>query len=113
VKPKSDLPFVGVANIALAKGAVEDIEKTLPVTTKPWTVGVLLPGGDFPVDGFDAFRREGRNDHSFLSTRNKRLGRAFWGPSDDRIGGFGCRYLRTNAKCAEISCSADSVGAWG
>lgn len=38
----------------LAESALEEIEKELPVTGKPWTAGVALPGGDFPVDGVQA-----------------------------------------------------------
>lgn len=38
----------------LAESAMEKIAEQLPNVKGPWTAGVTLPGGDFPVDGFDA-----------------------------------------------------------
>ncbi|MCX8224961.1 MAG: glycerol-3-phosphate dehydrogenase, partial [Sulfitobacter sp.] len=35
----------------LAETALEKINAFFPETTGPWTAGVPLPGGDFPVDG--------------------------------------------------------------
>jgi glycerol-3-phosphate dehydrogenase len=35
----------------LAETALEKIAPFFPQTGKPWTAGVALPGGDFPVDG--------------------------------------------------------------
>ncbi len=37
----------------LAESALEKIAPYLPTTKGAWTAGVPLPGGDFPVDGFD------------------------------------------------------------
>ncbi|MEL6504941.1 MAG: glycerol-3-phosphate dehydrogenase [Pseudomonadota bacterium] len=50
----------------LAESALEEIEKELPDTGKPWTAGVTMPGGDFPVDGVDALVRQLRDDFPFL-----------------------------------------------
>jgi glycerol-3-phosphate dehydrogenase len=38
----------------LAEAALEKLGPYLGRIGKPWTAGVALPGGDFPVDGFDA-----------------------------------------------------------
>jgi glycerol-3-phosphate dehydrogenase len=38
----------------LAEGAVEKIGRFFPGCPGPWTKGVALPGGDFPVDGVEA-----------------------------------------------------------
>ena len=62
----------------LAESALEEIEKVLPVTGKPWTAGVALPGGDFPVDGVETLIASLRSDHDFLSDRwARRLIRAY------------------------------------
>ncbi|RPE64815.1 homodimeric glycerol 3-phosphate dehydrogenase (quinone) [Pacificibacter maritimus] len=53
----------------LAESALEEIEKVLPVTAKPWTAGVALPGGDFPVDGVGALIKEAKASYPFLSDR--------------------------------------------
>ncbi len=37
----------------LAESALEQIGAHLSVASGPWTAGVALPGGDFPVNGFD------------------------------------------------------------
>ena len=37
----------------LAESALEKIAPQFPKLPGPWTAGVALPGGDFPVDGFD------------------------------------------------------------
>src|SRR5690606_19822875 len=38
----------------LAEAALEEIGVTLGRRGRPWTAGVPLPGGDFPIDGFEA-----------------------------------------------------------
>jgi len=38
----------------LAEGALAKIEQVLGVRGPAWTKGSTLPGGDFPIDGFDA-----------------------------------------------------------
>lgn len=42
----------------LAQSALEKIDGVLKKQTTPWTAGVSLPGGDFPVDGVAALRDE-------------------------------------------------------
>jgi glycerol-3-phosphate dehydrogenase len=38
----------------LAEGALAKIESVLGMRGAPWTRGAALPGGDFPMDGFEA-----------------------------------------------------------
>src|SRR5690606_37755035 len=38
----------------LAEEALQEIGKVLGHRGRPWTAGAKLPGGDFPVDGFEA-----------------------------------------------------------
>ncbi|HKK98574.1 MAG TPA: glycerol-3-phosphate dehydrogenase [Marivita sp.] len=54
----------------LAESALEKITKQLPNVSGPWTAGVTLPGGDFPVDGFEAQVAYLQDEFSFLN--------AFW-----------------------------------
>ena len=51
----------------LAESALEKIDGHLNVAIGPWTAGVPLPGGDFPVDGFDRLVSDLQNHFSFLS----------------------------------------------
>jgi glycerol-3-phosphate dehydrogenase len=51
----------------LAEGALEKISRVFPNLSGPWTAGVPLPGGDFPVDGFDTIVARLTDDHPFLS----------------------------------------------
>ncbi len=51
----------------LAESALEEIEKVLPVSAKPWTARVPLPGGDFAVDGVDALVARAKAAYPFLS----------------------------------------------
>lgn len=51
----------------LAEAALEKLAPHLPNTSEPWTAGVALPGGDFPVDGFDALTEKLTAEHPFLS----------------------------------------------
>lgn len=53
----------------LAESVLKEIEKVLPVTAKPWTAGVALPGGDFPVDGVDTLVAKVKEKYAFLSDR--------------------------------------------
>lgn len=50
----------------LAESALEEIEKFLPVPGRPWTAGVPLPGGDFPVDGVEDLIEVLRKGFPFL-----------------------------------------------
>ncbi|WP_425040753.1 glycerol-3-phosphate dehydrogenase [Primorskyibacter sp. S187A] len=61
----------------LAESALEKIGGHLKVEA-PWTAGVALPGGDFPVDGVDALISELQEAHPFLTDRwARRLIRAY------------------------------------
>ncbi len=51
----------------LAESALEKIGLHLPVAKGPWTAGVPLPGGDFPVDGVDELIAGLRRDYAFLT----------------------------------------------
>lgn len=53
----------------LAESALEKIEQFFPSTGQPWTAGVALPGGDFPVDGVAALTQKLANTYAFLNTR--------------------------------------------
>jgi glycerol-3-phosphate dehydrogenase len=53
----------------LAEGAVARISGVFPGLPGPWTKGVPLPGGDFPVDGVAGLVAGLRRDHPFLSER--------------------------------------------
>ncbi|WP_295314983.1 glycerol-3-phosphate dehydrogenase [Roseobacter sp.] len=54
----------------LAEDAMEKIVPFFPGTSGHWTAGVALPGGDFPVDGFDTLVAQISADYPFLT--------AFW-----------------------------------
>ena len=50
----------------LAESALDKIAEHLPHTKGKWTAGVPLPGGDFPVDGFDALVETLKDNFLFL-----------------------------------------------
>ncbi|MEM7520882.1 MAG: glycerol-3-phosphate dehydrogenase [Pseudomonadota bacterium] len=50
----------------LAESALKEIAKVLPLHAEPWTAGIALPGGDFPVDSKDALVDELRRDFAYL-----------------------------------------------
>ena len=52
----------------LAETALEKITPFFPKAGKPWTAGVPLPGGNFPVDGVAALTRRLAAKYPFLST---------------------------------------------
>ena len=52
----------------LAESALEKISKHFPNMTGPWTAGVAMPGGDFPVDGVDDLRGNLSKTYPFLTT---------------------------------------------
>ncbi|MGB0439017.1 MAG: glycerol-3-phosphate dehydrogenase [Paracoccaceae bacterium] len=61
----------------LAESALDKISAHLEVTG-PWTAGVALPGGDFPVDGVDTLIQTLKQDYPFLTDSwAKRLVRAY------------------------------------
>lgn len=53
----------------LAESAMEEIQKEFPQVGQPWTAGVAMPGGDFPVDGVDKLVRQLRLQFPFLDGR--------------------------------------------
>ena len=62
----------------LAESALEKIGEQIAVTGGPWTAGVALPGGDFPVDGAPKLAADLRAAHPFLSEAwARRLVRAY------------------------------------
>ena len=62
----------------LAESALEKIAAHLTVDKGPWTAGVPLPGGDFPVDGFDRLVSDLASAHPYLSPFHaRRLVRAY------------------------------------
>jgi len=62
----------------LAEDAWEKLSPRFPGTRGPWTAGVPLPGGDFPVDGVEALISELVAGHPFLNDRwARRLVRAY------------------------------------
>ncbi|MBY6163839.1 glycerol-3-phosphate dehydrogenase [Mameliella alba] len=62
----------------LAESALEKIGQHLPVDKGPWTAGVPLPGGDFPVDGVQALVADLRARFDFLTEAwARRLVRAY------------------------------------
>lgn len=51
----------------LAESALEKLAPHLPKMGKPWTAGVPLPGGNFPVDGVPALTDRLQAAHPFLA----------------------------------------------
>ncbi len=62
----------------LAESALDLIGEHFDSLPGPWTAGVPMPGGDFPVDGFDALVSDLRQSHAFLDEPHaRRLVRAY------------------------------------
>ena len=62
----------------LAEAALEKIALFFPGTPGAWTAGVAMPGGDFPVDGFEGLVEDLVQDYPFLEARQaRRLVRAY------------------------------------
>jgi glycerol-3-phosphate dehydrogenase len=53
----------------LAEAALEKIVPFFPQAGKPWTAGVAMPGGDFPVDGVAALKARLAAQYPFLTAR--------------------------------------------
>ena len=71
----------------LAESAMAEIAKELPITAGPWTAGVPLPGGDFPVDGVSALVSRLCERFSFLDDKwALRLIRAYGTQAGDMLG---------------------------
>lgn len=62
----------------LAEGALDLIAEQFKNVPGTWTYAASLPGGDFPVDGFDALVAATKASHPYLSEHHaKRLVRAY------------------------------------
>ena len=62
----------------LAEAAMAKLIPFFPKAGAEWTAGVALPGGDFPVDGFNDLVARLQADYPFLSDRwARRLIRAY------------------------------------
>ncbi|MBK5927669.1 glycerol-3-phosphate dehydrogenase [Rhodobaculum claviforme] len=62
----------------LAEGAMARLAPHLPADSGPWTAGVPLPGGDFPVDRFEGLVIELQAEYPFLPEEwARRLARAY------------------------------------
>lgn len=71
----------------LAESALEKIAPFFPHAGKPWTAGVALPGGDFPVDGVAALKDRLKAQYSFLTDRwAERLVKAYGMDAFDVLG---------------------------
>ncbi len=71
----------------LAESALEKVAEHFPDLSGPWTAGVPLPGGDFPVDGFQNLVDGLMSDYSFLTlTWARRLVRAYGTEAQSVLG---------------------------
>ncbi len=71
----------------LAESALEKIGEYFPDLAGPWTAGVSLPGGDFPVDGAPDLVRQVQTDYPFLTRAwAHRLVRAYGTEAWDILG---------------------------
>ncbi|MCT4553460.1 MAG: glycerol-3-phosphate dehydrogenase [Pelagimonas sp.] len=71
----------------LAESALEEIETVLPALGRPWTAGVAMPGGDFPVDGVPALVDHILAKYPFIDPRHaRRLVRAYGTEAVDILG---------------------------
>nr|WP_245910828.1 glycerol-3-phosphate dehydrogenase [Pelagimonas varians] len=71
----------------LAESALEKITPVLTGVGKPWTAGVALPGGDFPVDGVAALKQRLIAQYPFLTARwSDRLIKAYGTDAFDLMG---------------------------
>lgn len=62
----------------LAESALEKMAPFFEDLQGKWTAGVPLPGGDFPVDGFDALVALLRSQHPYLTSYHaRRLARSY------------------------------------
>ena len=62
----------------LAEAALAKLAPHLPADSGPWTAGVPLPGGDFPVDRFEGLVIELQAEYPFLTEEwARRLARAY------------------------------------
>ena len=72
----------------LAEAALKQIGTHLPAAKGPWTAGVALPGGDFPIDGAERQITALKDAHPFLDDRwARRLVRAYGTEAADILRG--------------------------
>ncbi len=72
----------------LAESALEKLQGVFPEMGDTWTSKAPLPGGDFPVDGFDALVQDLKQRHPFLSDHTAdRMIRAYGTLATDLIQG--------------------------
>ncbi|PSL17509.1 glycerol-3-phosphate dehydrogenase [Shimia abyssi] len=72
----------------LAESALDEIGEALDGVNAPWTAGVALPGGDFPVDGVGALVRDLQATFAFLDERwALRLVRAYGTEAQEMLAG--------------------------
>lgn len=70
----------------LAESAMEAIAEFFPQASLPWTAGVALPGGDFPIDGVHALIVGLTKEYPFLDhTWAKRLIRGYGTEASDLL----------------------------
>ncbi len=75
----------------LAENALEKMAPVFPQASKPWTAGVALPGGDFPVDGVEQLIQTAKSNYPFLTDRwARRLVRAYGSELPKVLGGATC-----------------------
>ncbi len=86
----------------LAESALKEITAFFPEAQKPWTAGVPLPGGNFPVDRVGALITQLRTQFPFLTERwAARLVRAYGLDAFEVLGDakkeedLGCRFGAT------------------
>ncbi len=56
----------------LAEAVMEEVEGRLGARKPAWTSNASLPGGDFPIDGFDKFLASVRRSYPFLEKKQAR-----------------------------------------
>lgn len=72
----------------LAENALAKLSPFFPGLKPAWTAGVALPGGDFPVDGFDAQVSALARDYPFLTAYHaRRFVRAYGTEARQILGG--------------------------
>jgi glycerol-3-phosphate dehydrogenase len=71
----------------LAESAMDKIAPFFEGLPGKWTAGVPLPGGDFPVDGFDHLVAELKSAHPYLNAHHaRRLARAYGTLASEVLG---------------------------
>ncbi|WP_181704012.1 glycerol-3-phosphate dehydrogenase [Chthonobacter albigriseus] len=71
----------------LAESVLEKVEEAIGRRNRPWTSGATLPGGDFPVEGFDALVSLLQQAHPQVTPALvRRLARAYGTRARDLLG---------------------------